>query len=150
MITAEIPTTLDQSKFTVGLHKASLMHSSAFHAVAPWKYTTLLKLHDLEHLPGPHLGAKMLTVSSGAAMFARTILDEIKGDNLPTPTVCPASGGSVAVIWSVGEKQVEAIFGADRIGSFVLSSGDDVVENGEVSPNDAASLASALNDILAA
>jgi hypothetical protein len=83
-------------------------------------------------------------------MFARTILDEIKGDNLPAPTVCPASGGSIAVIWSVGEKQVEAIFGPDKMGSFVLSNGDDVVEDGEVSPNDAASLVSALNDILTA
>src|ERR1035438_1535229 len=124
MITAEVPTTLDQSKFTVGLHMASLMHSSAFHAVAPWKYTTLLKLHDLEHSPGSQPGATPLTVSSSAAMFARTILDEIKGDNLPAPTVCPASGGSIAVIWSVGEKQVEAIFGPDKMGSFVLSNGD--------------------------
>jgi hypothetical protein len=148
MITAEVPTTLDQSELLSRSHRASLINSSAIHSVVPWKYTALLRLHDLERALGVS-GAPAQAASLSAIMFARTILDAVKGDNLPTPSVCPASGSGVALIWTVGSKQLEAIFGSDKLGSFVLSDGDDIVHDGEIAAGDAASLAGALNDILA-
>ncbi len=150
MITAEVPTTLDSAVPTFRPYREALIHPSAFHCVAPWKYTALLKLHDLERSTPPDLLAHGLAVSIDAVMFARTILDSVTRDNLPTPEVCPVSGGDVAVIWSVGDKQLEAIFAPDRTGSYVLSHGEEIVEDGEVSVDNAVPLIGALEDILAA
>ena len=109
-----------------------------------------MKLHDLEHAPGAQNNATDAFVSPDAAMFARTILGGLSRENVPTPAVCPASGGSVAMIWSVGLKQLEAIFGPDKTGSYVLSDGDALVGDGEVTAEDSISFSAAIEDILAA
>lgn len=150
MIQAQIATTLDHSELTVRLEKTALISASAYYSIVPWKYTALMKLHKLEHSQAILEKAGKLIVSSDAAMFARTILGGLEGENLPTPTVCPVSGGSVAMIWTLGLKQLEAIFGPDKSGSFVLSDGDEIVGDGEISPNDTASFSGALERIVAA
>jgi hypothetical protein len=82
-------------------------------------------------------------------MFARSFLSSLSGDNLPVPAVCSVDGGSVALIWTVGLRQLEAIFGADKLGSFVLSDGDKIIGDGEIATHDTTSLSTALEDMMA-
>jgi hypothetical protein len=63
--------------------------------------------------------------------------------------VCSVDGGSVALIWTVGLRQLEAIFGADKLGSFVLSDGDKIIGDGEIATHDTTSLSTALEDMMA-
>ena len=150
MILAEVPTTLERSELTVRSQRAALMSANAYYSIAPWKYTALMKLHNLEHQHPSQNKSASTFVSSDAAMFARTILDVLQGENVPTPTVCPVSHGSVALIWTVGRKQLEAIFGPDKSGSFVLSNGDEIADDGEITTNNTAPFCKAVEDILAA
>lgn len=150
MIQAHIATTLDHSKFTVQPRNAALINSSAYYAEAPWKFTALIKLRELENTPTSQIQAEDLLISANATMFARTVLGAVQEENLPTPAVCQVTGGSVAMIWTVGLRQLEAIFGPDRFGSFVLSDGDQIVGDGEMSTDDTESFSSALGQVVGA
>jgi hypothetical protein len=83
-------------------------------------------------------------------MFARNILVGIESCTLPSPTVCPVTSGDIAVIWSVGSKQLEIIFGPDRTGSFVLTRGEEITDSGDIADRDSTALERALNDLLRA
>jgi hypothetical protein len=148
MIPAEQATTLDRSVLTARSQKEAFMCSTAYYSTAPWKYTALMKLHTLENAEKSHESCQGGAVSPNAAMFARTVLDGLRGEDLPTPSVCPVSGGSVAMIWTVGVKQLEAIFAPDKSGSFVVSDGDNLVDDGEISVRSAGLLSKALDSIL--
>lgn len=126
-----------------------MLNSLAYYSVAPWTYTALMKLHTLEHPHERQRTAQNPPVSPAAAMFARISLSELKCDELPVPGVCSVEGGDVALIWTVGLKQIEAIFGADRAGSFVFSEGDALVVDGEFVQHDTASLLRALKVMVA-
>ncbi len=147
MILAAVATTLDRVELP-RLQRAAFLNSVVYHSVAPWKYTAFMKLHALEHASPSGHHAQSSFVSSDAAMFARTMLDRVRLENVPYPAVCPASGGSVAIIWTIGIKQLEAIFGPDKSGSFVLSDGDEIVDDGEMSAAESESFSKAIEDML--
>jgi hypothetical protein len=150
MIVAEVATTMDRIERTPRSQRAAFLNAITYCSIAPWKYTALMKLHDLERASLPGSNARSTLVSSEAAMFARTMLNGLQIENVPNPTVCPASGGSVAIIWTVGLKQLEAIFGPDKSGSFVLSNGDEIVDDGEISVKESGSFSRAIEGILEA
>jgi hypothetical protein len=127
-----------------------LSATSAYYGGAPWKYTAYSKLHEFETNPSTTQLAENLAVAHSAAMFARAVLDKVNEADLPNPSVCPVSGESLGIIWTVGHKQLEAIFAPDSSGSYVLSVGDDIVEDGEISRESVDSLEKALKSILIA
>jgi hypothetical protein len=91
-----------------------------------------------------------MTPASSAFDFARLAIAQVSGVALPSPVVCPVSGGSIGMIWSLGPKQLEVIFDADHAGSYVLSKGDEVIEDGEIAMSSQQPLQFALVNFLRA
>ena len=152
MTIATPPVMLDSSKALNPFRgHDQLFFSSAIHASAPWQYTVFSKLHDLEKSKTKSSASKMLPVSVPAVMFARVVLADLRDiDNIPTPSVCPTSGGEVGIVWSFGSRQLEVVFSHNQSGSFVLSEDDEIIEDGEVAPHSTARLQSAISSIVLA
>jgi hypothetical protein len=148
MIQADVATTLDRSQLKARFQEASVLNAQAYYQVAPWTYIALMKLHNLEHGKGSRRGTLNVPVSADAAMFARAVLSDLKEEELPIPGICSVEGGSVALIWTLGLRQLEAIFGPDKSGSFVLSDGDRIIGDGEFYSTDTAPLSTALEGMM--
>jgi hypothetical protein len=147
-----IPAKLDMSQPKTP-HQANhflLSARSAYYDFAPWKYTAYSKLHEFETSPSAMQINENLLVAQSTAMFARSVLDRVHEPELPSPSVCPVSGESLGIVWTVGHKQLEAIFAPDASGSYILSVGDEIVEDGEISRANIDSLERALRSILIA
>lgn len=149
MIPASAATTLDKSHLTTRIFEASMLNAHAYYAVAPWTYIALMKIHNLEHGRFGQQPAAAARVSPDAAMFARVALIDLRTDSLPVPGVCSSESGDVALTWTIGLRQIEAIFGSDQSGSFVFSNGDAIIEDGEIATHDTASLSKALEEMMA-
>jgi len=149
MIHADVATTLDKSQQTTRLLEASMLNAHGYYTVAPWTYIALMKLHNLEHEKSGQYRGIATQVAPEAAMFARVTLSDLVTTDLPIPRVCATEDGDVALIWTIGLKQIEAIFGADRLGSFVSSDGDTIVGDGEIAAHEVESLATALAEMMA-
>jgi ABC-type bacteriocin/lantibiotic exporter with double-glycine peptidase domain len=152
MTVATAPIMLDSSKALNPFRgHGQLFFSSAIHASAPWQYTVFSRLHDLEKSKAKTPASKMHPVSQTAVMLARIVLADLRGvENIPTPSVCPTSGGEIGIVWSLGNKQLEVLFSDNQAGSFVLSQNDEIIEDGEVAPQSTARLQNAINSIVLA
>jgi hypothetical protein len=149
MTLAALPVTIDSSRATSSPRKPeSVMISQAYHASAPWLFGALIQLHELSTLPTVIERDANITASKTTVMFARAALAKLPDLNLPTPTVCPISGGSVGIVWSVGSKQLEAIFDSDQVGTYVLSMGDQIIGDGDIEPDSISQLESALKSLV--
>lgn len=149
MTVADSPATLNAKELIQPLTvRQALLTSQGYHSTAPWQYTVYSKLHDMEkHLIGAK-GQDELTVSQPTVMFARIVIADLHSMNIPSPVICPISGGGVGMIWSLGSKQLEVAFGADQSGSFILSKDDQIVDDGEISPEDTSNLERALKSVM--
>jgi hypothetical protein len=149
MTLTALPTTIDTSRATSSLRKPeSVMISQAYHTSAPWQYGALIQLHALSTTPTVMERDANITASETTVMFARAALARLPDLNLPTPTVCPVSGGSVGIVWSVGSKQLEAIFDSDQLGTYVLSMADQIIGDGEIDASSISQLESALKSLV--
>jgi hypothetical protein len=128
------PATLDNSmRIAPGITTQELLTTHAHFAAAPWQYTVFSKLHDLERARGQAGRVEDLKVAQPTIMFARTVIADLTDLNIPAPVICPVSGGAVGMVWSLGSKQLEVVFAHDQTGSFILSQGDQIIEDGDVS-----------------
>ncbi len=98
LTSAEVPNFYTQA---AQLEKMTLADS------APWLYSALAQLRDLEELGAVRAGLGDLRVADRTAMTARLLFSLINLADLPVPVVSPVSGGSVSVIWSMGPKEVK-------------------------------------------
>jgi hypothetical protein len=143
------PATLDTStRIAPRIFPQALLTTPAHFAAAPWQYTVFSKLHDLERGRGQVGRVEDLTPAQPTIMFARTVIADLTDLNIPAPTICPVSGGAVGMIWSLGSKQLEVVFAHDQTGSFVLSQGDQIIEDGDVSAQSTKELEWALKSII--
>ena len=147
MINVSSPATVNVNPGMLPTFGADLFINRAHYAAAPWLFTALQKLHDLS-------GASDVTqhsalkVSPSTVTFARATIGTLPNINLPTPTVCPVSGGCLGIVWTVGNNQLEMIFDADQRGTYVLSNGESIIDDGELDGNSLAVLQSALTRLL--
>jgi hypothetical protein len=148
MIQADVATTLDRSLPKTRFFEPSLLNTQAYYEVAQWTRIALMKLHNVEDVRQKRKGLAQIEVESRATMFARRVLIDLWKDNLPVPGVCPVEGGSVALIWSIGQRRVEAVFGSDWSGSFVFIDGDSIVGDGEICADNSEALRTALEDMM--
>jgi hypothetical protein len=74
---------------------------------APWLYSALSQLHDLERRGRNVPGVGDLRLSDAAANATRTLLSLIEVETLPSPTLYPISGCGVGMRWKVGRREVE-------------------------------------------
>jgi len=90
---------------------------------APWLYSALSQLHDLER-SGRDVGAVGdLRISDSASTQMRTLLSLIEVGTLPPPTLYPISGGGVGMRWRVGKREAE--FTTFASGSTVMAKLED-------------------------
>jgi hypothetical protein len=121
--------------------------SSRYRDLSDWQFVAYSRLHDLERSTGQaEVDAGMDAKRSTG--FARAIIDLVKAPDLPIPTVCPVPGSSVGMIWSVGQKQLEAIFEPNATGTYIVVCGGEVSDDGEFSSGSIGSLETALQSIL--
>ena len=74
---------------------------------APWLYSALSQLHDLERAGRNVPAVGNLRISDNASTQMRTLLSLIEVGSLPPPTLFPISGGVVGMRWHVGRREVE-------------------------------------------
>jgi hypothetical protein len=132
MIICSAPGTIEVTTPTPVRSNRELLINQACHAEAPWQFSALRKLHDLSTTPTASERNEDLIPAPSAFMFARIAVAQVTGITVPSPMVCPVSGGSLGMIWSLGSKQLEVIFDADQLGSYVLSNGDAIIEDGDI------------------
>jgi len=74
---------------------------------APWLYSALSQLHELQRSGRELPGVGDLRIAERASTQIRTILSLIEVNTLPTPTLSPISGGGIGMKWNVGNREVE-------------------------------------------
>jgi hypothetical protein len=149
MTIAESPATLDARDLVKPLTlRQTLLTSQGYFSTAPWQYTVYSTLHDLEGQRENKSAMHDLTVAQQTIMFARTVVADLHSLNIPSPTICPISGGGVGMVWSLGAKQLEVAFSADQSGSFILSKGEQIVDDGDISVEHTSGLVRALRSVM--
>ncbi len=98
----------------------------------PWLHSALSQLRDLENHGRDVPGIGDLRISNQTASRARLALSVVNVIDLPAPVVSPVSGGSVSIIWSLGEKEVKFAFYSDGGSMYFTSADDEVVDEGPV------------------
>jgi hypothetical protein len=118
--------------------------------IAPWLYTVLEQIHELENNPQHYPGVASLGVTRQTAMYARAVLASLHSIDLPNPVVTPLSGNALGIAWSVGARELEAVIYPDNVTSFVASDRHEVVADGELREKNTAPLEEALIQLLRA
>lgn len=142
------PATFDIDKTSPPPRSRDTLINQAYFASAPWQFTALMKLHQLANTPTVNRADADLAPSQGTFMLARASIAKLPAMDIPSPSVCPVSGGSIGMVWSLGIKQLEVIFDHDQIGTYVLTEGNSIIDDGEISAEHIDSLQRALNSLL--
>jgi hypothetical protein len=117
---------------------------------APWLFAALERIHEIENNPRNYPGIANLEVTQQTAMYARSVLGSLLSLDLPSPVVCPLSGGALGVSWSVGTRELEAVIYPSNETSFVVSDGGLVIGDDTFEYHDTDSLEDALTLLLGA
>lgn len=117
---------------------------------APWLFAALERIHEIENNPRNYPGIANLAVTQQTAMYARSVLGSLLSLDLPSPVVCPLSGGALGVAWSVGSRELEAVIYPDNSTSFVVSDGGVILNDKTFDHDDTDSLEDALTQLLGA
>ena len=105
---------------------------------APWLYSALTQLRDIEHSGRLIRGLGDLRITVQAVMQARLMLSSIEIVNLPAPMVSPVPGGGLSVTWSVGLRELKYSFEPDGQAFFFKIEDDEITSEGTI-PNFASS-----------
>jgi hypothetical protein len=99
---------------------------------APWLYSALAQLWELEQAGAILPGVGDLRIADGAATTARLLFSLINVTDLPAPAVSPVSGGSLSIVWSMGSKEVKFSCYPDGQALYFKCQDDDLIEDGAV------------------
>ena len=100
---------------------------------APWLYSALSQLHDLQRAGRNIPGVGDLRITDSASTQIRTVLAVINvRDALPTPTLYPISGGAVGMKWNVGRREVEVTTFANGNTIAAKIEGDQLIDDCEL------------------
>ena len=150
------PILLNPSLPTVPPRQHPLLTTPGVYDIAPWMYTALSRIHELEGEPRQLAGIGDLAITQPTAMYARTILDGLHRGlspdrlHIPTPGVSPVSGGAIGFVWSLGSRHLEVIVSPDRVTSYVVAEGDSVLDEDDFDGEDTGKLQKALTRLLSA
>jgi len=117
---------------------------------APWLYSALSQLHELERGGRNLPGVGDLRLSDAASSATRTLLSLIEVGTLPSPTLYPISGRGVGMRWNVGRREVE--FTTFASGSTVMAKLENfqLVDDAELAGNPVVELNSYLKWLVGA
>ena len=97
---------------------------------APWLYSALAQVRDIERSGELIPGLGDLRISHRAAMRARLMLSWIELVNLPAPVVSPVSGGGLSITWSSRSKEMKYAFDPDGQAYYFKVEDDEVSGDG--------------------
>lgn len=80
---------------------------------APWRYSALAQLRNLQDAGQDLYGLGDLRISEETSAHARQLLAQIGISDLPVPDVAPISGGGVSSSWAVGNREVQLMIFPD-------------------------------------
>ncbi len=130
---------LQQEQFLIPAHsRASMMAGFALAEHAPWVYSALSDLWDLEHKGQNILGFGDFRVPASTGVRVRRLLSRI-GDiaNLPVPIVNVFSGGGVTLTWNLGSREVKYTFWPEGVLTYCKEYAGETIEGDELPTDDA-------------
>lgn len=96
------------------IHAAtSELASASLSGSAPWLYSALSQLHELENSGRDLPGVGDLRISDAASTQMRMLLSLIEVRELLPPVLYPISGRGIGMRWNVGRREVEFTVFAD-------------------------------------
>jgi hypothetical protein len=87
--------------------------SASLSGSAPWLYSALSQLHELENSGRNLAGVGDLRISDDASTQMRMLLSLIEVRELLPPVLYPISGRGIGMRWNVGRREVEFTIFAD-------------------------------------
>ncbi len=87
--------------------------SASLSGSAPWLYSALSQLHELEKSGRDLPGVGDLRISGDASAKMRMLLSLVDVRELPPPVLYPISGQGIGMRWNVGRREVEFTIFAD-------------------------------------
>ena len=99
---------------------------------APWLYSALSQLHELEGSGRNIAGVGDLRISEIASGQMRMILSLIETPAIAPPVLYPISGSGVGMRWSVGRREVEFTIFADGNKVMAKLENSDLVDDTEL------------------
>ncbi len=130
-LTASAPALSTAEVLTLNTQVAQL-EKMTFASSAPWLYSALAQLWELEQSGALIPGLGDLRIADRTAATARLLFSLIDVTDLPVPAVSPVSGGSLSVVWSMGSKEVKFSCYPDGQAVYFLCREDDVLEDGPI------------------
>jgi hypothetical protein len=118
----------ERPQMLVPQHNATQLEEMAVSTGAPWLYSALCQLWDLENNGRMIPGIGDLRVREETASKARLFLSLVSITDLPAPVVTAASGGSVSIIWSMGDREVKLACYPDGQAMVFKCEDDEIVE----------------------
>ncbi len=123
------------SGYAIHASTSELVHASLSEA-APWLYSALSQLHELQRAGRDLPGVGDLRITDAASTQIITVLAMIKvRDPLPTPTLYPISGGAVGMKWNLGSREVEVTTFANGNTVVAKIDGDQIIDDCELRGN---------------
>jgi hypothetical protein len=104
---------------------------------APWRYSALAQLRNLQEAGRNLPGIGDLRISEATSDVARQLLAQIDISDLPVPQVAPISGGGVSSLWVVGSREVQLMVFSDGDVLFQRADGAAVLDDPEGRPSKA-------------
>lgn len=96
------------------IHAAtSELATASLSGSAPWLYSALSQLHEVENAGRNVPGVGDLRVSEVASTQMRRLLSMIEVRALPSPILYPISGRGLGMRWNAGRREVEFTIFAD-------------------------------------
>lgn len=124
---------VERPQVRVQQYQTTQLEKAAMSDKAPWLYSALAQLREIETTGKLIPGLGDLRVPEVVAMRARLLLSWVGAlADLPVPLVSPISGGGVSITWSMGEKEVRFSFVPDGQTLFFTMLDDEVESDGSV------------------
>jgi hypothetical protein len=97
----------ERPQIRVQQYQTTQLEKAAMSDKAPWLYSALAQLREIETQGRLIPGLGDLRVQEPVAMRVRLLLSTIAVIDLPVPVVSPISGGGVSITWAMGDKEVK-------------------------------------------
>lgn len=118
---------------------------------APWLSAALAKLWDLEQTGENIPGFGDFRLDATTTTRVKQVLYQVGGiAHLPIPTISIISGGGISFTWAVGERETKYTFWPEGALTCVTERGGEIIEDEDLSPDNAQRTRTSLEWLLSA
>jgi len=97
---------------------------------APWLYSALFQLRNLEDSGQDYPGVGDLRIAPETSLTVKQLLSNLAVGNLPTPSLEVFSGGGVSLLWKMHPREVKFSIFPSREIVYEQYVGEDIFEDG--------------------